>query len=78
MTTAGEPVVTPPAVTVPITAPILEELVEEEEDGAKGGKKKEKKKGRKLVFDERLGTVVAKRERKPGRVRDVWTPDEEE
>ena len=74
---AGEPVVTPPAVTVPIATPIVEELVEEEEDGGKGGKKKDKKKGRKLVFDERLGTVVAKRERKPGRVRDVWTPDEE-
>ena len=42
---------------------------EEEEEGGKGGKKKDKKKGRTYVFNERLGTVVAKRERKPGRVR---------
>jgi hypothetical protein len=76
----GEPVATAPVVTTPIAAPIIEEMLEEEEEegGKAGGKKKDKKaKGRKLVFDERLGTVIAKRERKPGRVRDVWTPDEE-
>jgi len=77
----AEPVATAPVVTTPVPAPIIEELLEEEEEegGKVGGKKKDKKaKGRKLVFDERLGTVIAKRERKPGRVRDVWTPDEEE
>ena len=35
------------------------------------GKKKRKKKGRDLVYDEKLGSVVAKRRRKPGR-RPEW------
>jgi hypothetical protein len=77
----AEPVATAPVVATPVPAPIIEELLEDEDEegGKAGGKKKDQKaKGRKLVFDERLGTVVAKRERKPGRVRDVWTPDEEE
>jgi N utilization substance protein A len=69
---------------VPVSPELIESLVEEEleeeeEEGGKGlGKKKEKKaKARKLVFDERRGAVVAKRERKPGRVRNVWDAEEE-
>ncbi len=61
--------------------PALEEMVleEEGEEGelGKGGKKKGKTKGRTLVFDERLGAVVARRQRKPGRERGGWEGEEE-
>ncbi len=78
---AAQPGVTPtehlPAVEFDETE---SEEVEEEEEEGKDGKDKKKGKGkrrdRKLVFDERLGAVVAKHERKPGRVRDAWDPDE--
>lgn len=71
----GSPSVSPEAVTtVPLAPGLIEEaLVEEEFDEdeiGKGGKKK--KKGRTLVFDERVGAVVAKRQRKPGRQREAW------
>jgi hypothetical protein len=60
--------------TVPIAPGLIEEAVGEEEfdedEIGKGGKKK--KKGRTLVFDERVGAVVAKRQRKPGRQREAW------
>jgi N utilization substance protein A len=36
------------------------------------GEKKAKQRRRQLVFDEDLGQVVARRKRKPGRVRDDW------
>jgi hypothetical protein len=64
---------------VPLPPQLIEEALAEEgeleeDDGTKGGKKK--KKARTLVFDERLGTVVAQRKRKPGRQRDVWEVEE--
>jgi hypothetical protein len=77
----------PDAPVAPVLAPVepvppelIESLVEEEgEDEGGIGKKKDKKdKGRKLVFDERRGAVVSKRERKPGRVRNAWEVGEEE
>ena len=82
---SGE-VVAPVAVApVPLAPEAIEALVEEEvaeEEGEEGkpfGKKKDKKgKGRKLVFDERSGSVVAKHERKPGRQRTTWGGEEEE
>jgi N utilization substance protein A len=53
--------------------------VESEEGDQAGDKKgkKGKKKGRQLVFDETLGRVVAKRERRPSR-RGEWSDIEEE
>jgi len=42
----------------------------EEEDELEERRKKEKK--RELVYDEKLGKVVAKRQRKPGRRREEW------
>jgi hypothetical protein len=66
----------------PVSPELIESLVEEEVEEEEGegtslGKKKDKKKGRKFVFDERRGAVVATRERKPGRVRNTWDVDEE-
>jgi hypothetical protein len=69
ITPVVEPVVVPP----PIEALIEEEI---EEEGGKLGKKG-KEKARQLVFDERLGAVVAKKQRKPGRQRGVWEPEDE-
>ena len=40
-------------------------------------RKEDRRKRQMLVFDEKLGKVVAKRKRKAGRVRD-WTDTEEE
>jgi N utilization substance protein A len=80
------PVIAPPtsaaeAPVAPVPPELIESLVaeevEEEEEGGKDKKKDKKGKGRKLVFDERRGAVVAKRERKPGRVRNVWDTEEE-
>jgi len=67
------PVVEPIVVPLPIEALIEEEI---EEEGGKLGKKG-KEKARQLVFDERLGTVVAKKQRKPGRQRGLWEPEDE-
>jgi hypothetical protein len=54
--------------------------VEGEEEGElgpahKGKKKVGKGKKRELVFDEKLGEIVARRRRKPGRRRDEWEDD---
>jgi hypothetical protein len=73
--------VTPPAEgvapIVPVPAQLIEEaLAEEEEIEGEGGKGKKKKKARTLVFDERVGAVVAQRQRKPGRQRETWEPEE--
>lgn len=57
-----------------------EELTEEEdEDDRKEGKpaRKDKSKQRRLVYDERLGRVVSKKRRKPGRS-GGWSYDEDE
>lgn len=70
----------PPVLAVPVSPQLIESLVEEEEleeeveeEGGKPlGKKKDKKKARKLVFDERRGAIIARRERKPGRQRSIW------
>jgi N utilization substance protein A len=67
------PVAEPVGVLPPIEALIEEEI---EEEGGKLGKKS-KEKARKLVFDERLGAVVAKKQRKPGRQRGLWEPEDE-
>jgi len=73
--------VTPPAEgvapIVPVPAQLIEEaLAEEEESEGEGGKGKKKKKARTLVFDERVGAVVAQRQHKPGRQRETWEPEE--
>jgi N utilization substance protein A len=76
VTAPGAEVVVPVAPLPPqlIEEALAEEVEFEEEEGGKGGKKK--KKARTLVFDERLGTVVAQRKRKPGRQRDLWEVEE--
>ncbi|MHB9034363.1 MAG: transcription termination factor NusA [Anaerolineae bacterium] len=64
----------------PTETEVFEEPAEEEEEGAlKEGKpiRKDKSKQRRLVFDERLGRVVAKKIRKPGRT-SGWSYDEED
>jgi hypothetical protein len=72
----AQPTVPEPELVV--ERPPLEALVEEEEE-EEGGKvgKKGKEKARKLVFDERLGALVAKKQRKPGRQRGMWEPEDE-
>jgi hypothetical protein len=71
----------PMAPAIPVSPELIESLAEEESEGedeeGKGKKKDKKGKGRTLVFDERRGAVVAMRERKPGRVRNAWDPEEE-
>ena len=61
-------------VVEPISFPefVAEEAEPEEEEDIEGGKKAAKKgkkvdKKRELIFDENLGTIVARRKRKPGR-----------
>jgi N utilization substance protein A len=51
-----------------------EEEEEEEEEGEEESEQRRKKKGKKrrLVYDEKLGEVVAKRQHKPSRRRDEW------
>lgn len=68
-------------ILIPLDELEEEEEVEEEEEGKKeGGKGKKKDKikrrDRKLIFDERLGATIAKRERKPGRVRDFFEDED--
>ena len=75
------PAVEAPAAAIPdLGALVLEEEEEEEEEiesatGKKKAKKKAKRKDRKLVFDEALGEVVAVKERKSGRMGEVWEED---
>lgn len=56
----------------------LEEAEDEEEIERKGGKKKGKRKDRVLVMDEERGMVVAKKQRKAGRGKDVFEMLDEE
>ncbi len=49
----------------------IEEVDEEGEDRDQA-ERRDKQRRRQLVFDEELGKVVAKRKRKPGRIRDDW------
>ena len=64
---------------VPVVAgPIdIEEIEDEEELERKGGKKKGKRKDRTLVFDEEHGVVIAKKQRKAGRGKDLFNFEEE-
>jgi transcription termination/antitermination protein NusA len=68
----GEATATPPAGPIDI-----EEIEDEEELERKGGKKKGKRKDRTLVFDEEHGVVIAKKQRKAGRGKDVFEFEEE-
>ncbi len=68
----GEAVVAAPAGPIDI-----EEIEDEEELERKGGKKKGKRKDRTLVFDEERGMVIAKKQRKAGRGKDVIDFEEE-
>jgi N utilization substance protein A len=57
----------------------IEEIEDEEELERKGGKKaKGKRKDRTLVFDEEHGVVIAKKQRKAGRGKDVFELGEED
>jgi len=49
-----------------------EEEEEEEEDEDELEERRKKGKKRQLIYDEKLGKVVAKRQRKPGRRREEW------
>jgi N utilization substance protein A len=61
-----------------VTGPIdIEEIEDEEELERKGGKKKGQRKDRTLVFDEERGMVIAKKQRKAGRGRDVFGLEDE-
>ena len=62
-----------PAVEMPPTFVEAEELDEDEEEiDKKTGKKKGKRRDRTLVFDEKIGEVVARKKRKSGRARDLF------
>lgn len=83
----AEPAATPEAETpappepeaIPSMAAVdLEEVEDEEELERKGGKKKGKRKDRVLVMDEERGLVVAKKQRKAGRGKDVFDLLDEE
>ena len=56
----------------------IEEIEDEEELERKGGKKKGQRKDRTLVFDEEHGVVIARKQRKAGRGKDVFEIEEEE
>jgi N utilization substance protein A len=66
------------AVVVPAGPIDIEEIEDEEELERKGGKKKGKRKDRTLVFDEEHGVVIAKKQRKAGRGKDVFDIGEED
>ena len=66
------------AVAVPAGPIDIEEIEDEEELERKGGKKKGKRKDRTLVFDEEHGVVIAKKQRKAGRGKDVFDLGEED
>jgi transcription termination/antitermination protein NusA len=65
------------AVAVPAGPIDIEEIEDEDELERKGGKKKGKRKDRTLVFDEEHGVVIAKKQRKAGRGKDVFDLEEE-
>ena len=65
------------AVVVPAGPIDIEEIEDEDELERKGGKKKGKRKDRTLVFDEEHGVVVAKKQHKAGRGKDVIEFEEE-
>jgi len=77
--------IAPAAEVAPTGEPILaavpvdvEEIEDEDELERKGGKKKGKRKDRTLVFDETRGMVVAKKQHKAGRAKDVFELLDEE
>jgi N utilization substance protein A len=75
---AEQPAAEAEAVVAPPAGPIdIEEIEDEEELERKGGKKKGKRKDRTLVFDEEHGVVIAKKQRKAGRGKDVFDFEEE-
>jgi N utilization substance protein A len=63
---------------VPAVPVDIEEIEDEDELERKGGKKKGKRKDRTLVFDETRGMVVAKKQHKAGRAKDVFELLDEE
>jgi transcription termination/antitermination protein NusA len=66
------------AAAVPAGPIDIEEIEDEDELERKGGKKKGKRKDRTLVFDEEHGVVIAKKQRKAGRGKDVIDIGEED
>jgi N utilization substance protein A len=75
---AEQPIPEAEAVAVPAGPIDIEEIEDEEELERKGGKKaKGKRKDRTLVFDEEHGVVIAKKQRKAGRGKDLFDLDEE-
>lgn len=64
-------VTTPVVVEEPIEIPPSDVEAEEEPDLEQRAKKKKRKK-KQLVYDEKLGQVVSRRKRKPGRQRKKW------
>ncbi len=76
---AEQPAPEAEAAVAPPAGPIdIEEIEDEEELERKGGKKKGKRKDRTLVFDEEHGVVIAKKQRKAGRGKDVIDIGEED
>ena len=75
---AEQPAAEAEAVVVPAGPIDIEEIEDEEELERKGGKKKGKRKDRTLVFDEEHGVVIAKKQRKAGRGKDVFEIGEED
>jgi transcription termination/antitermination protein NusA len=75
---AEQPAAEGEAVAVPAGPIDIEEIEDEEELERKGGKKKGKRKDRTLVFDEEHGVVIAKKQRKAGRGKDVIDLGEED
>ena len=61
----------------PVVGEAAEEAEDEDEIDRKTGKKKVKRKDRMLVLDESTGVVVAKKQRKAGRGRDLFGLEEE-
>ncbi len=74
---AAAPVTTAEGVVTPAPPVDIEEIEDEEELERKGGKKKGKRKDRTLIFDEERGMVIAKKQRKAGRGKDVFEIEED-
>jgi N utilization substance protein A len=75
---AEQPVVAAEGEAAPAGPVDIEEIEDEEELERKGGKKKGTRKDRTLVFDEEHGVVIAKKQRKAGRGKDVIDLGEED